>query len=405
MAVTLPQLFASDAARPEARLVRDDESIPCPASIDRLGEVPARSPKGQSWSLPPEASAWLDALRALLIAQVVLGHFAAMALPEIPELGGQDSVFAAFVVAYRLATRFGAQAAFVFVFLSGFLVGGPLLAARREGRTLGFGSFARRRLARILPTLWIAVGLSAFLDTLGAFGLGAAGVYSSQRAYDFVAAMTARNFVGNLLCLEPTFVAAFGSNGPLWTLGYIVQFYLAGFLLFRLIAWRTGWPFAFAACFLIAALACGAEWACLFAVWCLGAAARVFPTGARFGSWPSLVVGAALFVAANRAPSLASIFICGASGVLVLGWARATPARLAAAPRRVLSWIASFGYETYAVHYPAAFFVFAVCFRERARDIGTFGLFLAAASLVVVVLSLTIQRIVARSSARLAAWA
>jgi peptidoglycan/LPS O-acetylase OafA/YrhL len=401
MCTTLPQFSASRAAGPQARLAGGDENGSGPGSIDRLREIPAPSPDGEASALSPDASAWLDALRAFLIAQVVLGHFAAMALPEIPELGGRDSTFAAVVVAYRITTRFGAQAAFVFVFLSGFLVGGPLLAARRQGRTIRFASFARRRLARILPTLWIAVCLCACLDTLGAFGLGAAGVYASQRAYDFVAAMTARNFVGNLICLEPTFVEAFGSNGPLWTLGYIVQFYLAGFLLFRLIAWRTGWPLAFAACLLLTALACRPEWACLFAVWCLGAAARVIPAGDRFGSWPSLVVGAALFVAANRAPSLASIFMCGAAGVLVQGWVRATSARLAAAPRRALSWIASLGYETYAVHYPVAFFIFAVCFRERAGDIGTFALFVAAASLVVVLISLTIRRIVALSSASL----
>ncbi|MCI4679536.1 acyltransferase family protein [Rhodoblastus acidophilus] len=316
------------------------------------------------------ASTWLDALRAFLVAQVVLGHLAAIALPTLPELAGW-SPFAVCAVAFRLTTRFGPQAAYLFVFLSGFLVGGALLRDRLDGRRLNFRSFAARRMTKIMPVLAGALVLSAVLDLTGAFLLHGADLYRRQN-YDYFAAITPVRFLGNLLSLQPTLVGVFGSNGPLWTLGYIVQFYFAGFAAIRWLSRRNAAPFAFA---LLLAAWLRPEWLCLFLIWTLGAAARVSPN--RPASLASaLVLGAALIVLANRLPVLPSILTCGFAGIFLVTAAQGAKQGLAGGARRATQGLASLSFEVYAVHYPIAFFIFASLVKTKAQASGLFLAFL-----------------------------
>jgi peptidoglycan/LPS O-acetylase OafA/YrhL len=375
--------------------------------IDRAGTADANpaGPTGDAaQAIAPDAAAWLDAIRVFLIAEVILGHLAAIALPDWGEVDGGSFAFSAFVHFYRSTTRFGPQAAIVFVFLSGFFVGGPLLSDARGDERPGFAAFARRRLARLLPTLWIAVCLCAGLDLIGAYGFGAAQIYASQRAYDFLASLTPANFIGNLFCLEPTFVGPFGSDGPLWTLGYIVQFYLVGFPLLRGIAQRRLEPVAAVGALLLLAALLRPEWAALFAIWCLGAAARTFGFGHRLSPSVCLFGAAALFIAANRAPGLASILLCGGAGVLLVAWTQTTSARLASAPRRWLARLSGLGYDAYAIHYPVAFLLFAVLFRDKAREIASFATFSIAAIALVAVMSVAVHGAAGRLSKHLG-WA
>jgi len=351
----------------------------------------------------PASSAWLDALRAFLLAEVVLGHLAAIALPELPVVAERRDGFAAFVLIFRLTTRFGPQAAYLFVFLSGFFVGGPLLAAALRGEAARFPDFARRRIARIAPALWIALAIGATFDLIGVHGLGAGEIYERQKAYDFLHAMTATNFVGNLLCLQPTFVGVFGSNGPLWTLGYIVQFYFAGLLVSRALARPALFPVALLGCALVAGVVLRPEWAALFAIWWLGALVRNVSPGASAERW-GLAAGFILFVAANRAPPLASILLCGAAGVLLLSWASARTAGPPQLLTRVARAAAELSYEGYMTHYPAAFFIYVAFFGEIAGDMATFLRFLSATLLTVALLSVATQR-AARATSRIFASA
>jgi len=328
-------------------------------------------------NISPRASIWLDALRVFLLAQVLLGHLAAIALPEISEVAGRRDSFALGVLAYRLMTRFGAQSAYVFVFLSGLLVGGPLLARARQGEILDFAEFVRRRFARIIPALWIALAVGATFDVVGAFVLGAADVYSHQKAYNFLGAMTFENFGGDLLCLQPTFVGMFGSNGPLWTLGYIAQFYLAGFALSRALATRAHLPLIASCCGFLAAAIFRPEWGALFVIWCFGALARNLSVGGWDGRL-YFAVGFALFVAANRAPTPLSILMCGACGFLLFNWARVAVAAPPPWLSCILQTIAGLSYEIYMTHYPAAFFIFAVSFGAITTNSVAFLTFLAA---------------------------
>ena len=373
-------------------------SIPMASAISRLlnglrKPLALRTGPGIS-TISTNASAWLDALRVFLLAQVVLGHLAYIALPEIPHLTGRDGAFRIFVIVFRLTTRFGPQAACVFVVLSGFLVGGPLFAKAINGDRMAFNEFARRRLIRVAPALWIALGLSACLDLTATLGFGAAETYAHQRTYNFFAAMTLKNFLGNFLCLEPTFVSVFGSNGPLWTLGYIVQFYLAGFVLSNAIAVRARWSLAAATGGFLATALFRPEWTALFSIWCLGAVVRNVVFGEQLGGM-KLAVGIAFFVAANRGPSLLSILVCGVGGAVILDWARTTAA---AAPQGCFERVASISYEAYAVHFPIAFFISATLFRAPAHETATFVLFVASSLLAIWTLSVVVKRVAGRVS-------
>ena len=177
------------------------------------------------------ASTRLEALRLFLVAQVMLGHYAMIAFPPFPTLN-LAAPADLFVALYRLVTRFGGEAAFVFVCISGFLLGPRLLASglKRPGSD-PIPQFLKARLRRIYPTLLAAIALTALCDSIALRLLDAEPLYRRAATYDAVAALNWQAALGNLLSLQPTFAGAFGSNGPLWTLGYIVQFYCAAALL------------------------------------------------------------------------------------------------------------------------------------------------------------------------------
>ena len=326
-----------------------------------------------------DESSWIDLLRLVLLSQVVLGHLAAIALPEIPELGPGWTGFSILVVCFRLLTRFGGQAAFLFIVLSGYLVGGPLWANVIDREPVSLADFGRRRFLRIAPSLWIALSLGAAIDLFGAHALGYADLYANQKAYDFVAAMTFRNFVGNILCLQPTLVAEFGSNGPLWTLGYIVQAYVAAILVSVALTRRRRAALAVLAVIGGAGFLFRPEWAAALMLWTVGAMTRNYraPGWVRRHGW---ACGGGLIVLANRLPLPIGIPVVALAGVFLIAWLRGATFRLPSRFRSLAASAASGAYETYASHYPVAFFVFAVWLGHRASSAQQFASFLLVAT-------------------------
>jgi peptidoglycan/LPS O-acetylase OafA/YrhL len=345
-------------------------------------------------ALSAKTSAWLDVLKVFLLGEVVLGHAAAIALPEIPQLGGEGRGFAAFVLAFRLITRFGPQSAYLFVFLSGFLVGGPLLAKVLEDEPLSISEFARRRIGKVIPPLWVALTIGAGLDLVGAYWMGAADLYASQKSYDFLQAMTAANFAGDLLCLEPTFFGMFGSNGPLWTLGYIVQFYCFGFMLLLALERSRTALICLVGIWVAAALS-RPEWAFLFAIWSLGAFSRSFAHGVLSG-WLWLACGVGLYVAANRLPTLESILVCGLSGLFLLHGIRHLRFGVPVALLSFVGPVAQASYEVYIAHYPILFIIFAVAFAAKFHAVDMFVMYVCSSITVVTIASLSIRCVVSQ---------
>src|SRR6202011_3182434 len=90
----------------------------------------------------------LDLLRALAVIVVVIYHAGIMGFP----LPGR-------------VHRFGWIGVDLFFFLSGYLIGGQLLAPLASGRTIHLGRFFARRALRILPAYLVVLAIYVFLPS------------------------------------------------------------------------------------------------------------------------------------------------------------------------------------------------------------------------------------------------
>lgn len=310
--------------------------------------------------LEPAASARVDLLRLILIAQVVLGHLAMIAFPSFGTLQLSDPADA-FVAGWRLLTRFGPEAAIVFVGMSGYFLAPRLLAiGMRDAGAEPLVTFVRGRLKRIYPTLVAALLLTLACDLAGVRLLDAEPLYRRVASYDAVATLNPQVALANLLSLQPTFSPSFGSNGPLWTLGYIVQFYVVAGLLAGLMRWQRRLAGAALVLLLAGSYAFRPEWSMLFACWLgCGMLRWVRPLPAMTG-WLAIVAGTGLMVAANLMAGQPKTLACSiAGGLLLLGMtATIDLPRLRVLPRWMVRLNAA-SYPLYAFHYPLALVVFA----------------------------------------------
>lgn len=304
--------------------------------------------------LSARTSVTIEWLRIALVAQVALGHYAMIALPPFSLLDLHKPGDLA-IATFRVTTRFGAQAAYAFVFLSGYFLIPQLAAiARAKGAV---GPFIAQRLRRIYPTLVAAIMLTLVCDLIGARLLGGEALYRGTMNYDAVAALNLSTFLGNLASLQPTFVSAFGSNGPLWTLGYLVQFYVVGSIVAATAARSRGAALAAAITLGLLAGAFRPEWLALALVWALGGPVRALAPLNRRTVVPIAVIGSVLFVGANRLPLLPSIAAAATGTACILTALRALGGQ-ATLPR----WAAAFSrasFAVYAFHFPLAMLAFA----------------------------------------------
>ena len=326
-------------------------------------------------------SQWHDFLRLLLLAQVVFGHMAAIALPNIPELSADMAKNWPYI-AFRMIWRFGSQSAFLFVFLSGFMVAGPMMADALHGKMQSLREFSSRRLLRIAPVAVVAVFLTAVLDTVAHNVPGAVLFYEKGYAYDMAAAFNWPNFFGNLLFLQPVAVDSFGSNGPLWTLGYIVQYYLLGWLLCRFFQANRWLSFALLACALGTMWRVKPEWALLFVTWWVGGISRAASPGNRWSGW-LLVPAFGLFVLSNLLAPLASAGLGIVVGVLFAMSFKSLPEFAHSVGLNSIRKISNNSYAVYAIHHPILMLVYSCMFVGAVHADARFFLYVLVATAIV----------------------
>lgn len=294
-------------------------------------------------------------LRLVLVLQVVFGHYAIFAYPTFDAL--DLSVPAdALVATYRLTTRFGAEAAYVFVALSGYFLVGRLVDIGR-GSNDNVILFLKRRLARIYPTLLAAIVLTLLCDLAATRLLDGEQLYRTVAGYDMVAALNWRSGLGNVLSLQPTFAGPFGSNGPLWTLGYIVQFYAIGAGLAALARHSVPAMWVVFVVLLLSGLWWNPQGALLFLAWAgCGLLARHSGLGGGKGV-AAIVTGVVMFVIANPLPTLASVVLCGIASALMLAGLKGAHQNKnsgggSGGGGAVLLAIRQASYPLYAFHFP-----------------------------------------------------
>lgn len=176
----------------------------------------------------------LDMLRGCAALLVMLGHLRAFTFVNLGAVPNKSVA----VKAFYAMTSLGTEAVIVFFVLSGYLVGGKVIADMLSARW-NWGRYLLRRLTRLWIVLVPALVLTAVLDWVGQ-QLGGNG-YGGQFYSIYFSGPTNLNthllstWFGNLFFLHTVTVPVFGSNGPMWSLANEFWYYA----LFPLIAFAA----------------------------------------------------------------------------------------------------------------------------------------------------------------------
>lgn len=338
--------------------------------------------------LSQEESQWQDLMRIFLLIQVILGHMSAIALPSFSQLAS-DPTQNWLAIIFRLFFRFGAEAAFLFVFLSGFMVAGPLFACTRVGQVPSASNFFSKRLLRIFPISLGALILTVLLDSVSLLTPGGVEIYRTSYAYDMVEAFNWTNLIGNLLFLQPILVDSFGSNGPLWTLGYIFQYYILGWLFCKTFVTSKNIALILLVFLVTFMAAVRAEWAILFISWLSGGIARNVYVSKR-QVVPFLLIGFLLFIVSNRVGTLISACISIVIGFFLTMSLRHLPVIRCLNKGSILRRVSNESYAIYAVHHPALMLIYAVGFLGSINTSLRFFLYVSVSLVFAVIVTKTL---------------
>jgi peptidoglycan/LPS O-acetylase OafA/YrhL len=333
-------------------------------------------------------------IRGLAALAVCAGHLRAFLWVDFSDLKTRPFGSAP---AYFL-TGLGHQAVMVFFVLSGFFIGGSVMATWRSGRW-SWRIYALQRMSRLWVVLVPALLLTVMWDLSGhglTGGHGYDGSYrdlihsgpSEQQPLD----LSPRALLGNLFFLQTILVPAYGTNGPLWSLANEFWYYVIFPLIWVSTFGKNCWRWL---CGLVVVVTL---W-CLpgvllggFLIWLFGAFAYLFGRIRPFSDWlvHKLWIGSAtlLFITSlilsRYGHWLGSDYLLGGTFALLLpglaanGWSNKGYQRVAAA-------LSDFSYTLYATHFPVLAFLFFVFLAPTKRPFGWEGIGLFGVCLVGVI--------------------
>ena len=310
----------------------------------------------------------LDLLRAAAAIMVLVGHVREFTWFDFGSLPPAQRGLPAELV-FGL-TREGHEAVIVFFALSGFLVGGRIIAHIQDG-TFSLSSYALERATRIFVPLVPACLFAAIVQTL------------TSTSPPYISSV-----LGNIFGLNGVFVDTLHADPPLWSLAYEIWFYVAGGAIGYLLIGRKG-IVAFTVIALSFAVFTTLD-ARYLLFWWLGAIAFLF-ADTRF-SFLKIVAGAILSIfgvyfyqfgiqsktiAATHFVSLplAELIIC--AGVCLALPALHSPEmnRLLRRVRRPASFMAGISYTVYLIHYPVLNLLALLTPKLNTFDAASIGLF------------------------------
>lgn len=338
-------------------------------------------------TLSSSASISLDVVRACAAAVVMLGHVRGLLFVPFDASTHRGWL----TQAIYLGTSLGHQAVMVFFVLSGFLVGGSVLAAVMDHRWSWRG-YLIRRLSRLYIVLIPALCLTGMWDFAGAHAFGSLGVYSGLPSdtailpQGFLASDTIHTFLGNSAFLMTVAVPVFGSNGPLWSLANEFWYYII-FPILVLAVVSVARPIrrlVYGVCLTGLVTFLPISIVLLFPTWLLGTLVFRAPRyefrqrHRRLASWIGLIVLILTAIIARRwiaSPMLADYLVacvCVCFLYLLVGMGSPNGSALPGEAqlsmhRRFWSRCAGFSYTLYLVHLPPLVFVHAWLY---ARGIG-----------------------------------
>lgn len=339
----------------------------------------------------PRSFVVLDTFRGLAAFYVLLYHASA------------------FLVAHRMVfggiLSWGVQVVLFFFVLSGFCIhyGQARALAKSSVATLDLKHFARRRFWRIYPPFLGALCLTFAVDRIGIWLYPAyyADLKISLGQLTREATWSSSTLLGNVLCFQPG-VPTFGSNGPLWSLGYEAVFYVVYPFYFQL-SRRLGPIITLVAVFGLSATShaafklLGPHSAIPFGalstwgIWAMGGALADIAANriSIRASWPTIVAGCALLVVCTSGRvvwpnATVQAYAWGAAWTLVIFWTSQSRDSIAGRVRSVLesgAWSGRISYSLYLAHAPVVTLLLATAaqgYLAEFRPLSRFGLAIAA---------------------------
>lgn len=175
----------------------------------------------------------LDALRGLLATYVLLGHCRWLLWAGNSEWSQHPHSWWSNILAYASASlRFGHEAVIVFFVLSGFFIHLKVSQQLAKSKHFEFNiiNFFKRRCYRLIPPYFFALALTVILDLLGrslypTLYMGMTGDSMLDQNFQRKEFSVA-SIVPALLMLPSSLGKDFGTNAPLWSLAYEVDYYL-----------------------------------------------------------------------------------------------------------------------------------------------------------------------------------
>lgn len=237
-----------------------------------------------------EASRWLGALVVLAVhtSNLFINIADIMSAPHAPLV---------YVWWFYSAFELGHQAVLAFFVMSGYLVGGAVLAHLRKNQDF-LREYFIHRVSRIYLVVGPAVLLTLVLDSLGGWLFASSGVYDWPL---FKGHFSALLFLMSFLNLQGIGFDYFGTNGPLWSLACEFWYYVTFPLL--LLPFARNYPLALrflgfalgAALFL--AISTPPSWFKFgYILWAGGAFATLIPRPIIRSRWRALLLYAAVVV-------------------------------------------------------------------------------------------------------------
>ncbi|MBM3562748.1 MAG: acyltransferase [Alphaproteobacteria bacterium] len=237
-----------------------------------------------------EASRWLGALVVLAVhtSNLFINIADIMSAPHAPLV---------YVWWFYAAFELGHQAVLAFFVMSGYLVGGAVLAHLRKNQ--GFlREYLIHRVSRIYLVVGPAVVFTLVLDSIGRWLFASSGVYEWPL---FKGHFSALLFLASFLNLQGIGFDYFGTNGPLWSLACEFWYYVTFPLL--LLPFARNYPLALrllgfalgAGLFL--AISTPPSWFKFgYILWAGGAFATLIPRPIIRSRWAALLLYAAVVV-------------------------------------------------------------------------------------------------------------
>lgn len=149
---------------------------------------------------------WLDTFRFLSAFLVMLTHLRFYCFTNYGGLNTESKTI--FTKVLFFLTNLGNDAIIVFFVISGFLVGGKTIEKIANHEDISAKSFAIKRIVRIVLPLFAVLVINTIFNIIQ-------GIPNDWY-----------RIIGNLLCLQGAFVNPEPGVGVLWTMSYIVWFYV-----------------------------------------------------------------------------------------------------------------------------------------------------------------------------------